>query len=244
MKYKEPSIVEALCEFKFHEGSEPWDITVFGDFRNRVSEQLNGERETLENVQVQIQENKAVPAIKKEPQMRFWDKNRTKLAHVSKNLVSANVLRPYPGWNKFKDFILWTLNKYQTSGKPGSIKKITLRYIDQLDLPADAFRLGDWMNCEGQYLPSSLAEIQDRLVYRFVRPINQNKHLGFSLRLVPGHEDKRNITIDTEAISENPKKDDNIPKLLETLHDKIIDTFEGSITEKFREFLKPLKGKK
>ena len=137
--------------------------------------------------------------------------------------------------------ILLILDKYRVSAKPGGISKITLRYIDRLDLPADNFRLGNWMNCEGQYLPPSLSEIDNRLVYRFVKPINQNKHLGFSLRLVPANKGKRNLTLDTEAICDHPNNNDDISKLLDTLHDKIIETFEGSITKKFRQFLKPLK---
>ena len=244
MKYKKPSIVEALCEFKFLSGSEPWDITVFGDFRNRISDKLDGERETMENVHVQAQEDKPMPAIRKEPQMRFWTKDKTKLAHVSRDLVSANVLHPYPGWKEFKKFILLILDKYRVAAKPGEISKITLRYIDRLDLPADDFKLGDWMNCDGQYLPRTLKELKDRLVYRFVRPINRNKHLGFSLRLVPANQEQRNLTIDTEAICDQPKPGSKIPGLLDVLHNKIIETFEGSITEGFRQFLEPEEEKK
>ncbi|MBN2366247.1 MAG: TIGR04255 family protein [Calditrichaeota bacterium] len=240
MKYKKPSIVEALCEFKFFPGPEPWDITIFGQFRNRVSEKLDGERETLENVNLQIHENKPIPEIRKEPQMRFWTRDKKKLAHVSRDLVSANVLMPYPGWKEFKKFIILILKKYQDAANPGKIGKITLRYIDRLDLPAEKFQLGDWMNCGGKYLPPSLAEINEKLIYRFVRPINRNKHLGFSLRLVCTKDEKRDITLDTEAICENPKENEDISKLLDTLHDKIIETFEGSITEKFRKFLIPL----
>lgn len=242
MQYEKPSIIEALCEFRFQPGSKNWDITVFGDFKLKVEKILNGNRETLEKVDFTIKKDESAPQIKRTPQMRFWSVDKKKLAHVSKDLVSANVLHPYPGWKEFKNFILWTLKQYKTAALPGSMERIVLRYVDRLNLPSKNFKLGEWMNCEGDYLPSSLSDITELLNYRFLRPTGENKHLGFNLRLVSSLKESVNLTIDTEAICDSTTEvEGKIPKLLDQLHSKIIETFEGSITNKFRKFLKPIR---
>lgn len=240
MKYKKPSIAEALCEFKFKQGEEPWDNTVFGDFKRLVSTELNGKRENLENVQVHLEKDDIVPKIDREPQMRFWSADQTKVAHVARNLVSANVLNPYPGWNNFRPFIEWIFKQYKAAAKPGEVTKVTLRYIDRVNLPGEGFKLGDWIDCEGNYLPAALSEITDRLVYRFVRPIGENKHLGFNLRLNVIEDNKRNLTLDTEAFCDKLEDENRLDETLDFLHDEIIENFEGSITNKFREFLQPV----
>lgn len=243
MRYKKPSIIEALCEFRFVPGSEPWDITIFGDFKSKVSSKLNGERETLDKIGVQVitKEDKTLPQVSRIPQMRFWSGDKTKLAQISKNLLTANVLHPYPGWKDFKDFILWTFDQYKKITKSSEIERLLLRYIDRLNLPAEDFKIGEWMDCEGEYLPSSLKDIDNLLNYRFLRPINDNKHLGFTIKLIPSSKEERNLTIDTEAICDAPSDNlDSLSGILDYLHDQINVTFEGSITDKFREFLEPL----
>ncbi len=106
-KYKDPPLVEALCEFQFI--SEPsWDLTVPGLIYERVKENFPDKhqqigismqfRPTEEGVEQKVEPNP--------PRIQFYKSDKTALIQVAQDLFVINQLKPYPTWGNFKPMII------------------------------------------------------------------------------------------------------------------------------------------
>ncbi len=241
MRYAEPSIIEALCEFVFTPG-EPSDFTIFGRFEGYLAGRLPN-RDQIEVMAINVRNlgGSIEQAMVREPRMRFFDEGRTRLAQVGTNLLSANVLPPYPHWGQFRSFILECLNAYVQAAKPSRIERMTLRYIDRLNPPAapGKFRLGDWLQAGSAYIPSFLDDSAGAATSR----VQKNVDDGVEIVSVVHQLDEQgnpSITLDTELVVHDVPLDDAVVGArLDLLHRRVIEVFEACISDKTRALLKP-----
>ena len=237
-RYQEDSIIEALCEVVFAPG-DPWDPTVFGAFRHRITDELLPIRESGEVVDFALQPAKdgLKHVTHRSPRMRFFSSDRARLAQVGENVLVANVLRPYPHWEVFKPFILQTFRAYVAAASPVRVERLTLRYIDRIELPDEASVLGDWVATTSPYLPTYLADAQQGAFNRVEKPVDGGTEaLTLTLDVDEG---TRVLRLDTELVSVGPAMEPAaLDPLLESLHDRINEIFEACISERTRELLK------
>jgi uncharacterized protein (TIGR04255 family) len=94
-KYRNPPVVEALCEI-FFEGSE-WDDTVVGQFYDRVKERFPQRRQVeLQKAQFTIGKGHSAAGIHRmPPQMLFLTEEGSSLLQIRQDLLVVNQLRPY-----------------------------------------------------------------------------------------------------------------------------------------------------
>ena len=246
MKYKNPSIIEALCEFTFAPETE-WDSTIFGRFYEQVKNDFpqrdEGEVVTASlTLNLQPAHNPAAPQLTRSPRMAFSCEGRTRVIQVSERLLSVHVLAPYPGWDEqFRKMILNAIGVYRRVTGISEVAQIVLRYLDRFDFEDPSFRLGDWLNCDGGLFARELAE-QSLMAYQIRHPLSEGDH--FALTAVSGTIENNpgacNVTLDTQIIRAQPIEMDAVSTPLDSMHSRIIQAFERSITEKMRERLKPL----
>lgn len=151
-QYKNPSIIEALCEFRF-KPDMPWDATVFGRYYERVRKEYP-EREELQDFEATIGQREGgevVQGLRRSPRMRFYTEDRSRLLQVGERLLVVNVLPPYPHWDGFQRVIFKALEKWnEIVDSSPTLDQVTLRYIDRFEHKAEGFRLGDWIRCGPQ----------------------------------------------------------------------------------------------
>jgi uncharacterized protein (TIGR04255 family) len=248
MKYKSPSIIEALCEFTFAPDT-PWDSTIFGRFYEQVKNDFP-QREEGELVSATLALNlqpaqapAAAPQLKRSPRMAFSREGRTRLIQVSERLLTVNVLAPYPGWDEqFRTMILAAMDAYRSVTEISEASQVVLRYLDRFEFEAQAFRLGNWLNCDGGLFPRELAE-QSLMAYQIRHPQSNGEH--FAMTAVSGPAENNptacNVILDTQIIRAVPiTMEESSTPLLESMHGQIINAFERSITGKMRDRLEPL----
>lgn len=240
MRYEAPSIIEALCEFVFAPGA-PWDFTVFGRFDGF----LNGALPIREQVEVMALNVRNLGSgieqeMVREPRLRFFDANKTRLAQVGPNLLSSNVLPPYPHWPTFRAFILDNLDAYVKAATPVKIERMTLRYIDRITPEASArFRLGDWILAGSAYVPSSLGDSTISAQSRVQKQTSEGAEV-VTVVLQADEAQQPSIMLDTELAEQNVSLDRaGIQARLDGLHNRVIDIFESCISAKTRSLLKP-----
>lgn len=240
MLYTEPSIIEALCEFVFAPG-EPWDFTVFGRFDGFLQGRLPN-RDQIEVMAINVRNLGAgfEQAMVREPRVRFFSSDRTRLAQVGTNLLSANVLPPYPHWPQFKAFILECMKAYVEAAKPARIERMTLRYIDRLSPPAGGmFRLGDWIEAGSTYVPRFLDDSSTTATSRVQKSVSDGVEV-VSVVLQPDDQGNPTVMLDTELVVHDVSLDpDVVGARLDLLHKRVIDVFETCISDKTRSLLKP-----
>jgi uncharacterized protein (TIGR04255 family) len=142
--YKKSPIVEAVCEIQFGEES-PWDPTIPG----RIYERVRNTFPTLRQAE-RVTVNLALNPEEFGPQfgtvslMQFLRKDEKALIQVGVNLLSVSVLKPYPSWPKFLALIKRGFNAYSDVAPPKTIRRIGLRYINQIEVPGHDIRLEDY----------------------------------------------------------------------------------------------------
>lgn len=240
MRYAEPSIVEALCEFVFAPG-DPWDFTVFGRFDELLKARLP-HRDQIEVLAMNLRnlDSGIEQAVVREPRLRFFDSAKTRLAQVGPNLLSANVLAPYPHWPQFRVFILECMQAYAAAAKPASVDRLTLRYIDQVRPQHQApFRLGDWIVTGSAYVPGFLADSTLSASSRVQKTVIESTET-VSVVLQKEADGRALIMLDTELVVRNLSlAPELVASRLDQLHERAIEVFESCITDRTRDFLKP-----
>ena len=146
-KYKNPPIIEAVCEFQFAPG-QPWDFTVHGLFYEQIRAEFP---EKQQQMGIGIRFRQEAGAIQHEllpnsERMQFLRKDKSALVQVGPDMLAVNHLKPYPGWEVFKPLILDNLNKYIEVAKPKGLKRLGLRYINKIDLPEQTIKMQDYFN--------------------------------------------------------------------------------------------------
>jgi uncharacterized protein (TIGR04255 family) len=240
MRYQNPSIVEALCEFQFAESS-PWDPTAFGMFFKQIESTLPV-REQGEAIAAAIGESPSglEHRITRVPRMRFLSEERNRIVQLGEHLLVVNVLKPYPHWAGLLELVQLAGEVYAKEVAEAPVVKATVRYIDRLDFQLQGFRLSDWIKCDGEYFPKQLAECDSHAAFRLAMPVGDQEHFMLSLALNVEENGAVALTLDTEMFCERQFASvSETTDLLNSFHDKIVFAFESCITEKTRELLVP-----
>lgn len=239
MRYEEPSIIEALCELVFAPGA-PWDFTVFGRFDSLLQKQLPT-RDQIEVMAINVRNigGNFEQAMVREPRVRFFSADRSRLAQVGPNLLSANVLPPYPHWPDFKAFILEAMHAYVEAAKPAKIERMTLRYIDRVKPPSpDGFRLGDWIEAGSTYVPRFLDDSVNAGSSRVQKSVHGRVEVVSVAHQL--EEGIATVMIDTELVVHDVTLDStDVTARLDRLHERVVEIFESCITDRTRALLKP-----
>lgn len=236
-RYEQDSIVEALCEFMF-EPTTLWDPTVFGRFIAELGEIDYPHREVGEVVGFGLVAagGGVVPHTEHQPRMRFFNTDRTRLAQVGAHLVAANVLRPYPHWQEMRDFVLRVLEAYRRAASPQAIARMTLRYIDRIELTSAPAVLGDWFEAGSDFVPGFLRDAGPGAFSRVSKQSGQRVDavtIALDASSIPA------LMLDTELVVLSPVgSQPALSNQLDELHARVNAIFESSITDKTRRFLR------
>ncbi|MGC8561430.1 MAG: TIGR04255 family protein, partial [Phycisphaerae bacterium] len=234
MKYRNPSIVEALCELTFAPDT-PWDSTIFGRLYELVKADFP-EREEGEIVTATIAlspqagQNPGTPHMQRRPRMTFSRDNRSRIVQVAERAITINALAPYPGWNGLRPMILNAAGAMKKVIQVPSATQIVLRYLDRFELQDNPFRLGDWLNCDGTLFPRDLAD-QSTALYQVQHPRRDGGHFALTAACgqTQGEAPTRAVFLDTQIIRTGPVPlDENLGSCLDALHDGIIQAFESA----------------
>jgi uncharacterized protein (TIGR04255 family) len=237
-KYKNPPVVEALCEILFVDSK--WDSALPGQFYDKIKADYPKKKE-LQQVGVEVSISKDIPASRVrcgDTRLQFFKEDGSQLIQIEKNLLVVNQLRPYPKFEEWKPVVDRMLANYLEIAKPKGIKQIGTRYIDKIVIPVPSFKMEDYF-CLYPHLPESLNLVHGRFLMRLEIPAKHKGHnliitFGTSMADSPGTSAELLDIYDIYASAEFLSGGD-IDKFIEEAHENIITAFENSITEKTRE---------
>ncbi len=165
-KLKHPSVVEAVCEFRFSKGVSYTIIP------GRMAERLHAkfpEFEVLPTAVLMggIPEEVITPPV---PHHRFRSRNPNALVQTGPRLLTVNILPKYPSFEVFQELILFVLGHYRSVADPGNPIRVGLRYINHIPTSGERRELGDHLKCSITYphkLPHPPHEIAARLLLQY-----------------------------------------------------------------------------
>lgn len=236
-KYKNPPVVEALCEIYFHESK--WDGTLPGLFFEKVKESYPKKRE-LEQIGVQVSVSKETQAAQVQRgarRIQFIKEDGSRLIQIENNLLVINQLRPYPKFEDWKPVVDEMLGYYSEVAQPRGIRQMGVRYINRVIIPAPEFKMEDYFNLYPE-VPESLGAMHGRFMMRLEIPPKHKDHglmvtFGTAPPESPGTSAEMLDIYDIFALPQPfPLKD--VDKYIIEAHENIEAAFENSITSKAR----------
>lgn len=140
-QYRNPPIEEAVCEFRFVPGPT-WNLTVPGLFYEKVRDSYPGEpqQQNLIAAEVQASPQPSNPEITVKQginKLLFPSIDSKQLIGVGPDVLSIHILRPYRGWDEFRQRIDEALKAYREVAKPIGVRRIALRYINRIVIPTN-----------------------------------------------------------------------------------------------------------
>lgn len=241
-KYKNPPIVEALGEFRFVPG-QPWDFTIHGLFYEKINSEFPDKQQQM-GIGIRVkQEAGAIQheVLQSPDRMQFYRKDKTALVQVGPDLLTVNHLKPYPTWEVFKPLILDNLKKYIEIAQPKGFKRLGLRYINKIDIPAKSIELSDYFNYY-PYLPKELPQKHGAFSVRVEIPHEENRdHILLTFgHTIPEKPGELSFLLDLDYVMILPEKVaiEQAGEWLEQAHEVIEKTFEACITDKCRNLFK------
>lgn len=244
--YKNPPLIEALCEFHF----APETPQKFDSIIQLLSQRIQAH--FPKRLQLQLQASQidvgasGMAEITKQilPLVRFQSTHGQVLIQVGQNLLTVNHLRPYTSWENFLPSIEVGLHAYREVVKPATILRIALRYINRIEIPGNRIQLEEYLELRpfiGQTVLQDLA--------------------AFTLGIQIPHEDGRDMlsiqlastdsgSLDTVAIlldltyyltRTEDFSLDTVSEWLTTAHNTIEEAFEACLTDHLRNLFEEVK---
>lgn len=238
--YKNPPIAEASFECIF-EPSETWNLASPASLYELLKTDYPAEPTIISggNLELKTDENAITPSFRILPQAQryqFATLDGLQLVRVSREVLSAHVLAPYPGWPIFRTSIEKALNSYIEVAHPAEIKRLSLRYVNQIKLGTAPIDFSSYFNMPFEP-PEGLDFTISAFFLRFeaVRP-DRTKMIE-SFANLPG--ETVSIILDIDIIREQSYRARDFKQSLlgeiDSLREIERDVFEAAITDKLRE---------
>ena len=139
-KYKNPPIVEAVCEIRFPADNK-WGMNSFIKFANSAEKAgFPNVVDAAEGFQINFQMgNESEPPSLKPVSRRIqtWNKGQTALWQASSELFAANHKIPYLGWKKFRPHIQKGFDLYAHVAQPKKAERFSLHYINRIEFASE-----------------------------------------------------------------------------------------------------------
>lgn len=237
-KYRQPPIVEALCELYF-EGSE-WDDTVPGQFYDQIKAHFPIKRQReIQEAQVMLSTaGEASAGVKRlPPWMQFVASDESRLIQIGRDVLVVNQLRPYPHFEEWEPMIYSSLEKYRKLANPKGIARLGLRYINRVIIPHGQALMEDYFTVYPQ-LPKAMGDMHGRFMIRVDLPSQKEGH-GVLITFGSAPSEKPDEIAHLLDLYDTFKPEqsmafDAVTAQVKIAHENIEAAFEGSITDKLR----------
>ena len=239
--YPNPPIEEAVVEFGFVPGPE-WDLTIPGKLHQHpdIGNQYPGKPRTQKRLEAALRTEPGQPpnvAVREGvARIQLVNDDGRRMISLGSDVMSANTLRPYDGWEQFRPRIEAALGAYTEVAKPTGVSRIGVRYINKIVLPGTETDFETYIGytlTSGTELPSKKAAFMSRVEYIY----DDGVKLLITQATIDAPEGTPAFVLDLDVIWEGAEKkilDEGIMELVDDLHIREGQAFEATITDAAR----------
>ena len=240
-QYNSPPIEEAVCELRFN--ASGWDITWPGQLFSLTKDEYSGKPRSQQQSIVAIEPGTGLTVKPEMLKTQLVSADGKRLLAIAPGTFSVHELRPYSGWDLYRDRILSSVQNLLKVANEIAISRIGLRYINRIPITGESAELGEFFTC----LPNKTGNLPEAVVSFFARVDFAYPQDDSIVRVTFASGDgsaELVVMLDIDAIWENQATplvltaDDNAIKKWDTLlcdlRDRERDVFEELITDKTR----------
>lgn len=237
-RYKTPPIVEALCEFQF-EPDSPWDLTIPGLVYEKVRDTFPKRRQAKQfDVGVLAGPEGVEQQVRTMDRMQFLREDKKALVQVGPHLLAVNHLKPYSSWQEFLPLIEKGFEAYCDVVGPKNIHRVSLRYINRIEVAGQSIELEDYFEFRpfvGPSLPQDFGPfiIGIQVPYEDSRDILKLQLTSASVK----SPDTAAVILDLDYFLVKPGGValDNVFEWVDVAHNRVEDAFEACISDRLRQ---------
>jgi len=244
-KYRNPPIIEALCEFRFEPGP-PWDLAIPGLVYEKVRDDFPKRRQARAfETSISAGPKGVEQEVRTLYRMQFLREDEKALIQVGPNLLAVNHLKPYPTWQEFLPLIQKGFDAYRDAAAPKGIRRIGLRYINRIEIPGQRIELEDYFEFRpfvGPRLPQEFGPF----IVGIQVPYEDSRDT-LRLQLANASVETPNtvaVILDLDYFLTRPGKVslDNVFEWVDVAHSRVEEAFEACITDRLRQMFEEVKG--
>lgn len=152
--YRNPPILEAVCEFRFVPGA-PWDWTIPGLFFGRVRGEFPEKKhQNVVDIGLEAQGESVKQVVKGGvARVQLMSPETGRQIGLGPDVLSVHVTRPYPGWETFGATVESALHTYMEVASPVGLRRAGVRYINRIDIPRPAHSLDEYLTVPPRITP-------------------------------------------------------------------------------------------
>ncbi len=237
-KYRNPPIIEALCEFRF-EPSAPWDLAIPGLVYEKVRDTFPQRRQVkVLEANISGGPDGIEQQIKRADRMQFLREDEKALIQVDRDLLAVNHLKPYPTWQEFLPLIQQGFDAYCQIANPKGILRIGLRYINRIEVPGQRIELEDYLEFR-PFVGSKLPQDFGSFIVGIQVPYERSRDI-LRLQLTNAATQTPSLVaavLDLDYFLAQPNQVgiDNVFEWVELAHTHVEEAFEACITDRLRQ---------
>ncbi len=232
-KYKNPPVIEALCEFRFKDN--PWNIMYPGEIYREVKNDYPVVK------QMNFQTLQPDGGLFIENRLQFVKEDSSGIIQITDLLLSIHVLKTYKSWKDFYPEIKKIFNIYSNISNPKKLSHIALRYVNKIniEMESESIELKDYFDFY-PFMGNNLPKTHGQFSLNVVTPYeNGQDFLKLGQKTPPFTKEKLlTVILDLDYFSnrfENNIDTGEIFSWIDNAHTNLEGVFEGCITDKLRE---------
>lgn len=232
-KLRRPSVVEAVCEFRFARGVSYTLIP--GAMRERLRKKFPSyEVLPAANFLGPLPEEIAPPPL---PYHRFRSQSPNSLVQTGPRLLTVNVLPVYPTFEVFRELILQVLESYRDVAESGDPVSVGLRYINHIPRSEGGDDLTSYFRCSMDYpkaVPHPPQETAARIVVAYPDVGSLGMAVSYPAQVGTG---EIGALLDLSFTQAEPSSfdRDKFPEWLDRAHEIIYLAFTSTVLERILE---------
>lgn len=223
-------IIETIAEFHFDQSS-PWDGAIPGLMFRAIEEEFphRKQRRLISN-NLKQEGNDIRQEVQIVERLQFFNNDNNTLIQVNQHLLTVNRLKPYTNWEEFSPKIQKALNTYVENAEPKGLKRVSLRFINEIELGEGTHDLSKYF----QFYPFVGPDLSPD-IYRYSCNIEQQvAELPGTLTIQVATKEPRtddlNVILNLEISTEQATIQNSVD-WLQDAHKILNTTFKGCITK-------------
>ena len=237
-KYKNPPVVEAICEFRLTQDT-PWDLTIPGLFYEKVKANFpHREQRMVQEVELTLEPQGFQQRIRTSERILLFTQDRKLLVQLGPRLLVVNALKPYPTWQGFKPRIEMAWRNLQEVVEVKGLERVGLRYINRVELPVQNMELKEYFEFYpfiGKRLPQQMVSFIASAEFPYVEGRDRCR---VQLTPIPATKagEKGTLVLDIDYFLARPRavEASTVLTWIEEAHSRVEEVFEGCITDRLR----------
>jgi len=230
------TIREALCELHFDlSPGETWSRSWLG----KLYRHIEGDFPDFELAEPALQLRMKPDQIGLAPglqRMRYRHATRPVLLQLSEEILTINLLEPYPGWSQMQSDIIQAWKSVQEIIPIVSANRIGLRYINLIPREESQV-LRDWFQ-PNEYVAEAALDSHPTVLSRVEVHQGKGQRVIVTMAQHDGDSQGSNFLLDIDCISEKTYHDlDELVDSIDKLHDKAWNAFSRFLTPRLTKWL-------